>query len=705
MKKIITIIALLSSMFSSAQKVLMEVGSRKALTDTSSKQTGAIAWWGHSMIAGFGLGNVSDSNIVNVYKNISGYYGYNLGVSGETSTQILTRFLASPQYYTVPSIFWIVRNSPDSATDVGNQKRMIDTLIKYNTPYIIINALNRTDEGKATGGFTLIKRINQGFTDNFPGKVFDVFRFIRNSYNPSLPADVTAFNDSVPPPSLMNDPIHLNGIGYRLVAQKIYSDLHSLITGDKIASEVSFRQFFKAPRLNTDNNNLLIGSKFNLQNGNIGLSSTSMTHPLTIGNAVGNKGIRIFNTTDEITNTERVDINFNGTFFQIASSQTGTGTARPFRVSVPGGINFDVGAVVSGLQKGAVSFNATLFGGNSSIGGVYGDLGSFQNNNGFAIVPTINKVDGAVPGSAQMLWISPYKQSTSGPLGKNMIRAGWNSAVRGTGTDTAYWILDSTGNVLANGGAFFGADKVVGMTANPVRDASAFVQMNSTTQGLLIPRMTASQRGAISSPAQGLLVYQTDSPAGFYVYNGGWALMGDVYTSSGGVTKTGTNFTNDLITATSGSKTAYGGTGASDILNLQGTTNTSPALGSNLILKTSGSVPLDAVYVNNNGVVKLRDFALGLIELGGTTPYTVVEGNGSEYAYSGSGVTMSLPTTPTIAGWTITISNVGSGNITVNVVGGAAKLFDTSAVTSVSIGVGGSRTFTWYPVAAVYKVK
>jgi hypothetical protein len=42
----------------------------------------------------------------------------------------------------------------------------------------------------------------------------------------------------------------------------------------------------------------------------------------------------------------------------------------------------------------------------------------------------------------------------------------------------------------------------------------------STTKGLLIPRMTGSQRLSISSPATGLLVYQTDGDYGFYYFNG-----------------------------------------------------------------------------------------------------------------------------------------------------------------------------------------
>jgi len=51
-------------------------------------------------------------------------------------------------------------------------------------------------------------------------------------------------------------------------------------------------------------------------------------------------------------------------------------------------------------------------------------------------------------------------------------------------------------------------------------DASAMLDVNSTSQGVLVPRMTAAQRGLISNPATGLLVYQTDATAGFYFYNG-----------------------------------------------------------------------------------------------------------------------------------------------------------------------------------------
>ena len=75
-------------------------------------------------------------------------------------------------------------------------------------------------------------------------------------------------------------------------------------------------------------------------------------------------------------------------------------------------------------------------------------------------------------------------------------------------------------------------------------DASAALDIKSTTKGLLIPRMLASERLLIGTPAEGLLVYQTDAPAGFYFYksgvwtiisggSAGWGLTGNSGTTDG----------------------------------------------------------------------------------------------------------------------------------------------------------------------------
>ena len=59
----------------------------------------------------------------------------------------------------------------------------------------------------------------------------------------------------------------------------------------------------------------------------------------------------------------------------------------------------------------------------------------------------------------------------------------------------------------------------IGINTNTPDISSAF-EIESTTGGILIPRMKETQRNAILSPAVGLMIYQTDEISGFYFYNG-----------------------------------------------------------------------------------------------------------------------------------------------------------------------------------------
>ena len=89
--------------------------------------------------------------------------------------------------------------------------------------------------------------------------------------------------------------------------------------------------------------------------------------------------------------------------------------------------------------------------------------------------------------------------------------------------------------------------------SNP--DASAILDIKSTSKGVLISRMTQTQRNAIASPATGLLIYQTDNTPGFYYYNGSaWvACDTDTDTNSGGTVTSiaaGTGLSGGTITST-----------------------------------------------------------------------------------------------------------------------------------------------------------
>lgn len=79
-------------------------------------------------------------------------------------------------------------------------------------------------------------------------------------------------------------------------------------------------------------------------------------------------------------------------------------------------------------------------------------------------------------------------------------------------------------------------------------DASAVLDVTSSTQGMLVPRMTAAQKTAIVSPAPALMIYQTDATKGFY-YNSGTATV-PVWSAFGAATATFPNIeVNDKVTA------------------------------------------------------------------------------------------------------------------------------------------------------------
>jgi hypothetical protein len=67
----------------------------------------------------------------------------------------------------------------------------------------------------------------------------------------------------------------------------------------------------------------------------------------------------------------------------------------------------------------------------------------------------------------------------------------------------------------------FGAGTAAGQSVglnNATPDASSILDLTATDRGLLIPRMTVAQKNAIGTPgtpAEGLLIFQTDGIAGF----------------------------------------------------------------------------------------------------------------------------------------------------------------------------------------------
>jgi len=126
-------------------------------------------------------------------------------------------------------------------------------------------------------------------------------------------------------------------------------------------------------------------------------------------------------------------------------------------------------------------------------------------------------------------------------------------------------------------------------------NASAKLEIAAIDKGLLIPRMTSTQRGNITSPANGLLVYQTDGLVGFYVNTGtaaspawtrinmDWVRTGnDVAYTLGNVSTTG------ALTGGSSSTSSISGFGA-NINSQSGTTYTILATDNGKVIQSTGA--------------------------------------------------------------------------------------------------------------------
>jgi predicted heme/steroid binding protein len=95
-----------------------------------------------------------------------------------------------------------------------------------------------------------------------------------------------------------------------------------------------------------------------------------------------------------------------------------------------------------------------------------------------------------------------------------------------TGTGFTNYLSKFTGTSSIGDSLLFDNGAGVGIGTVSI-NASALFQMDSTTKGFLPPRMTAAQRGAIASPAQGLIIYQVDGVIGLYIYaNSVWRTLG-----------------------------------------------------------------------------------------------------------------------------------------------------------------------------------
>ncbi|MCF6142543.1 hypothetical protein L1S34_14720 [Flavobacterium sp. K77] len=170
------------------------------------------------------------------------------------------------------------------------------------------------------------------------------------------------------------------------------------------------------------------------------------------------------------------------------------------------------------------------------------------------------------------------------------------------------------------------AQSVAINTDGSTADPSAILDLKSSNQGVLVPRLTQTQRTAIATPATGLMVYQTDATAGFYFYNG------TAWTSLNGTN--GTNGTNGA----NGQGVPTGGTANQVLAKVNATDfNTqwvTPSGADNLGNHTATTT----LNMNSNAITGATNItATGTATLGGNAYPTNTGTNGQVLQTNGAG--------------------------------------------------------------------
>ena len=191
-------------------------------------------------------------------------------------------------------------------------------------------------------------------------------------------------------------------------------------------------------------------------------------------------------------------LTINGTSYDLSVNRTwsvGTVTSITFTGPLTGGTITGSGTV--GITQASGSANGYL----SST-----DWTTFNNKQN-AITLTTTGTSGAATLVGATLNIPQYQSVLTNPV---------------TGTGTSGYLSKFTGTSAIGNSLLYDNGSALAMGTTSI-NASALFQLDSTTKGFLPPRMTSAQRTAISTPAEGLVVFQTDAVIGLYIYaNGTW---------------------------------------------------------------------------------------------------------------------------------------------------------------------------------------
>jgi hypothetical protein len=281
-------------------------------------------------------------------------------------------------------------------------------------------------------------------------------------------------------------------------------------------------------------------------NGRVGVNTSGPQGKFAVENTTEIYG-GYFNTSGAVADTTSYGARFNNSRTGITSSQFGISsrvqnaagsgstwglvsvTGSSFTNAPSGGGDIALSAQVQGSTK---THSRSIFAYNNATGNStkYGIeielLGTQPSGNIFGTYTKLTAV--ATAGSSFGNYVSHQ--------GASAINYGSFISVSGAGNSNTGLYINVTNGVTSNYALLTGSGQVGFGTSTP--NASALVDITSTTQGFLPPRMSTTQKNAISTPSIGLQVY--DSTSNELNYYNGSAWVGLNAGGGGAVTGTGT---------------------------------------------------------------------------------------------------------------------------------------------------------------------
>lgn len=205
-------------------------------------QLNTITFWGDSFTEG--SGSTGNGNYPTQLSIMTGFNSDNQGIAGETSTQIKTRFMASPEKWGNATVFWVgYNNNSDPTTVKADIAEMVSKL--GHDRYLVLEILRST-----TDGDTFIPPLNSDLASIYKDRFVRLQDYLISLYNTAYSQDVIDYANNDTPWSERYDWLHLNNEGYYNVAKKLSGYLGYLTGSEDITQRHINSKYIQVTDLN-----------------------------------------------------------------------------------------------------------------------------------------------------------------------------------------------------------------------------------------------------------------------------------------------------------------------------------------------------------------------------------------------------------------------------------------------------------------------